>query len=100
MPSAGRQVRWAADTRGRARACPDLSGGRTTPRDIASVPMSSPYATVDQAARVLLVDRATIIRWIKRGLLPAVRLPGGRYRIARDDLRLALRPGRRDDGRA
>ncbi len=61
--------------------------------------MSSPFSTVDEAARILRVDRATIIRWIKAGLLPASRLPGGRYRIAREDLRLALRPARDDGGR-
>ena len=50
------------------------------------------YATVDEAARILRVDRATVIRWIRAGALLAARTPGGRYRIARADLRLALRP--------
>lgn len=55
------------------------------------------YFNPSQAARRLGVDRATIVRWIRRGHLPASRTPGGHYRIFEADLRLALRPAR--DGR-
>jgi excisionase family DNA binding protein len=53
------------------------------------------YATVDEAAGIFRVDRATIIRWIRAGSLPATRTPGGRYRIVRADMRLVLAPVRR-----
>lgn len=39
------------------------------------------YETVTGAARRLNVTRDTIERWIRRGNLPALRLPGGRIRI-------------------
>lgn len=38
-----------------------------------------PYLTANELARLLSVDRATITRWIKRGLITGVqRIPGTR----------------------
>jgi excisionase family DNA binding protein len=54
------------------------------------------YISVSHAARILGVDEATVRPWIHRGSLPAVRMPGGRYRILRDDLRLVFAPVRRE----
>lgn len=52
------------------------------------------YLNPNEAARRLGVDRATVIKWIRQGHLPAYKTPGGQYRIHADDLLLALRPAR------
>jgi excisionase family DNA binding protein len=54
-----------------------------------------------QAAHLLGVGRKTLARWIADGRVPAVRTPGGRYRLDERDLVLAFTPARRhdDDGR-
>lgn len=46
--------------------------------------------TLSEAARLLGVTTSTLSRWIHAGLLPAFRTPGGRYRIAVEDLRQTL----------
>lgn len=53
------------------------------------------FHTLDEVATILRVDRATVARWIADGALPAVRTPGGRFRIAKEDVHLALKPARR-----
>lgn len=59
------------------------------------------YLTPSEVAVIMDVNAETIVRWIKRGGLPAVRTPGGRYRIARQDVVLALKPAReKTDARA
>jgi excisionase family DNA binding protein len=52
--------------------------------------------SVTEGALRLGVDCPTLRAWIRRGLVPAVRLPGtnGAYRIDPRDLILALRPAR------
>ncbi len=59
------------------------------------------YLTIEKAARRLGVRGPTLIRWIKDGRFPALRTPGGRYRIAETDLVLALEPAKKaPDARA
>lgn len=43
-----------------------------------------------QVAAMYAVDEATVYRWIQRGVLPAKRLAGQRYRIRREDARALL----------
>lgn len=45
------------------------------------------FLTTGQAARLCSVTPDTVLKWIKRGKLPAARTAGGHYRIARRDLR-------------
>jgi excisionase family DNA binding protein len=44
--------------------------------------VSEPLLTARQVAKVLGVSAETVLRWTRRGELPAIRLPGGalRYR--------------------
>lgn len=49
---------------------------------------------VEEAAKAHRVEPETIRRWIREGLLPATRNPAGHYRIAEEDLHLALEPAR------
>lgn len=44
------------------------------------------WLSTGEAARLCSVERDTVLKWIKRGRIPAVRTPGGHYRIARQDL--------------
>jgi excisionase family DNA binding protein len=46
----------------------------------------SPLMTIEEVAKVCLCGEETVRRWIRAGRLPAVKLPGGFYRIRRDDL--------------
>ena len=48
--------------------------------------------TPEEAAPYLRVSVWTLRRWIRNGAFPAVRLPGGFYRIRRDDLERFLQP--------
>jgi len=42
------------------------------------------YITTGEAAAIFDVDPDTILRWIKSGEIPAIRTPGGHYRINRN----------------
>ena len=53
-------------------------------------PDIEPLLTTDETAVVCKVNEKTVIRWIKAGDLPAIRL-GRQYRIRRRDLELFLR---------
>jgi excisionase family DNA binding protein len=53
--------------------------------------MSSGLLRVTDAAKMLEVDPSTIRRWINLGLLDAVKLPSGQYRIRREDVDKLLR---------
>jgi excisionase family DNA binding protein len=44
------------------------------------------WVSTGQAARLCSVQRDTVLKWIKRGRLPAIRTAGGHYRISRLDL--------------
>jgi excisionase family DNA binding protein len=46
----------------------------------------SGFLTCAQVAEDLGVSTRTVLRWIDRGDLPAVRLPGGRLRVSQADL--------------
>ena len=43
------------------------------------------YISVGMVAKHCGVSNTTVLRWITTGQLPAFRLPGGHYRIERDD---------------
>ena len=54
--------------------------------------MESKLLTTGQVARLCGVTPDTVLKWVKKGKLPASRTPGGHYRIARqaiDSLGLA-----------
>lgn len=51
---------------------------------------------VQEAAEAHRVEPDTIRRWIREGRLPATRNPAGHYRIAEEDVLLALEPARRN----
>ena len=53
-----------------------------------------PWLTTTAAAAMCGVHPDSITRWIKQGRLPAVRLPGGRWRVHEGDVRAVLRPAR------
>ena len=42
------------------------------------------YLTTGEAAAIFDVDSDSILRWIKSGEIPAIRTPGGHYRINRN----------------
>jgi excisionase family DNA binding protein len=42
----------------------------------------SAYLTAADVADTLGVSTRTVLRWVERGELPAVRLPGGRLRVS------------------
>jgi excisionase family DNA binding protein len=46
----------------------------------------SDLLTANEVAELLRVHPATVTRWIRLGLIEAMRLPGGTYRIARSEL--------------
>jgi excisionase family DNA binding protein len=48
------------------------------------------YLTVADVADTLGVSTRTVLRWIERGDLPAVRLPGGRLRVSQTALAASL----------
>jgi len=63
--------------------------------------MTGPLLTAREVADVLGVSAETVLRWVRRGDLPAIRLPGGAIRFRGDDLdewlqARAVRAGSRD----
>ena len=42
------------------------------------------YITTGEAAAIFNVEPDTVLRWIKSGDIPAIRTPGGHYRINRN----------------
>jgi excisionase family DNA binding protein len=48
--------------------------------------MSGPLLTARQVAELIGVSSETILRWTRRGDLPAIRLPGGALRYRGPDL--------------
>lgn len=47
--------------------------------------------TTKEAAKFLKVSQSAVKNWIRSGRLPALRLPGGQYRITREALLASLR---------
>ena len=43
------------------------------------------YSSID-LSRILGIHRVTVTNWIKKGALKAIRTPGGRYKVSREDL--------------
>jgi excisionase family DNA binding protein len=58
--------------------------------------MDEELLKVSEVAKLLRVAESTVRGWIVRGEVPAVRLPGGVYRIRREDVEKLLR--RQEDG--
>jgi excisionase family DNA binding protein len=52
----------------------------------------SEWLTTGEAARLCSVERDTVLKWIKRGRIPAARTAGGHYRISSQDLERLLAP--------
>lgn len=52
------------------------------------------WLTTGQAARLCSVTSDTVLKWIKRGALQAVRTAGGHYRVRRQDLEHLMTVGR------
>jgi excisionase family DNA binding protein len=48
--------------------------------------MSGQLLTARELAGVLAVSTETVLRWTRRGEVPAIRLPGGAIRYREDDL--------------
>jgi excisionase family DNA binding protein len=48
--------------------------------------LNQEYISVGFIAKHCGVSNTTVLRWISAGHLPAFRLPGGHYRIGREDL--------------
>ena len=48
--------------------------------------MSGPLLTARDVAELLGVSAETVLRYVRRGELPAIRLPGGAIRFQPDDL--------------
>jgi excisionase family DNA binding protein len=46
---------------------------------------SPEYISVGFIAKCCGVSNTTVLRWITTGQLPAFRLPGGHYRVVKDD---------------
>ena len=63
---------------------------------MATVRHESELLTPAEAAIELRTTAATVKRWLRTGALPGVKLPGGDWRIAIEDLR-ALRVRHRND---
>jgi excisionase family DNA binding protein len=54
------------------------------------------WLTTGDAARICSVERDTVLKWIKRGRIPASRTVGGHYRISSRDLDRLLAPTPRE----
>lgn len=54
--------------------------------------MGSPLLTTGKAARMCSVKPDTVLKWIKKGVLPATRTMGGHYRVEEQDLLQVLSP--------
>lgn len=54
--------------------------------------MASPLLTTGKAARMCSVKPDTVLKWIKKGVLPATRTVGGHYRVEEQDLLQVLAP--------
>lgn len=52
--------------------------------------MGSSSLTTGKAARMCSVKPDTVLKWIKKGVLPATRTIGGHYRVEEEDLHLVL----------
>lgn len=48
--------------------------------------LNQEYISVGFIAKHCGVSNTTVLRWIGAGQIPAFRLPGGHYRIGREDL--------------
>lgn len=62
--------------------------------------MSGPLLTARALADLLEVSAETVLRWTRRGELPAIRLPGGAVRFREDEIEawLASRTQQADTG--
>ena len=54
-------------------------------------PGKSDMLTTSQVAELANVDRATVTRWLRLGLLAGIRTPGGQWRVRAQDVERWLR---------
>ena len=47
--------------------------------------VDSQYLKTSQIAKMFNVSGGVVVKWILQGVLPAIRTPGGHYRILVDD---------------
>ena len=52
--------------------------------------MSPPLLTTRHVAELIGVNTETVLRWVRRGVIPAIRLPGGRIRFRQADVEMWL----------
>lgn len=74
----------------------DMTDLQGTPVDMASD--TKDLLTTGQAAKLVGVTPDTVLKWIKKGKLPATRTPGGHYRIALPDLEPSMADSGQEDG--
>lgn len=48
--------------------------------------MNSPYLKTTVVAKMLGVTRDTIVKWINQGDLPAIKTPGGHFRVLSENV--------------
>jgi excisionase family DNA binding protein len=65
---------------------PELLRGAQAQATAKAECMSGPLVTARSVAELLGVSTETVLRWTRRGELPAVRLPGGAIRYRPNDL--------------
>jgi excisionase family DNA binding protein len=53
--------------------------------------LSQEYFSVGFVGKHCGVSNTTVLRWVVAGQLPAFRLPGGHYRVGREDLAAFLK---------
>jgi excisionase family DNA binding protein len=85
--------------KGPARPALDATGSAPLPTPSGtSSAMTGQLLTARTVAEILCVCAETVLRWIRNGQLPAIRLPGGAIRVPESDLHDWLRaratPGR------
>lgn len=51
-----------------------------------------PLLTTGDVARLMRVDQKTVSRWVLAGLIPAIKTPGGRWRMRRSVVDALLSP--------
>ena len=54
-------------------------------------PLESPFLTAEEVGRLTRLHPQTVRGWAREGLIPAVSLPGGRWRFRRDVVEAILR---------
>ena len=48
--------------------------------------MNPKYLKTTKVAEILCVSRDTVVKWINQGSLPAIKTPGGHFRVLFDEV--------------